>query len=101
MDINDLGMQLPALADIIFQRGKQRVKRTIPENLVSAFKVLVRDVSCFQMLPGKVLVNFADEYIAASRQHEWKFFLPDEKKLIEKFCQDATNVVTWEVKDER
>jgi hypothetical protein len=97
-DIDELGMQLTGVADIIFQRGgKQRVKREMPQSLVDSLKSVIRQVLYFELLEGKTLINFADEFTNASKLHDWKFFLQDEKKLIEAWCENATKFAVWEV----
>jgi hypothetical protein len=97
-DINELIAKLPELADIIFVRGKSATRipnRTMPKSLVKTFSALKREVSSKYKLSGKTFMAFADEYIIVSKRQEWKFFLQDEKELIEKFCENATKFVNW------
>jgi hypothetical protein len=97
-DIRDLEIKTAKVADIICERMPSRSRtggRKIPLELRSAFMKMADEVMEQGTLQGVSLVKFVDEYIIASRQQGCKFFLQDEKELIEKWCEYATKFVIW------
>jgi len=97
-NIRDLETKMAKVAAIIYETQPSRSRigeRKIPIELRLAFLKMADEIMEQGTLQGVSLVKFVDEYTIASRQQCCKFFLQDEKELIENWCEYATKFVIW------